>query len=813
MLAGVGIESRSATPRAEKKNPRCLYNARRMNPENFSERYLSSPKPTGGPGDFQSRPRVAMDPSGRAWLLFLARDEGKPARLLLSRLEPDGVESVEEVPHGLERVHDVALAVAPDSTLHVLACGLAPEGWAVRAIACRPQGGFGRSVPVEESPCRALHPAAIVDAEGRAIFAYEILGGARAGVWVRREGAEGFGPPIPIASAGSHRPSLAAAPDGSVWVAFENVSGGRFRVGLARLEGNRVAEALPDPLPEEIDHCRPRAAADGTGVWVAFERWSERTANMRVFDGPEKAVRHSLFGARKVALVRIEGGQVRPTLPNFPARRPGSDDPSAREALIHLGLDSAGSPWVFWRELGSVYGLGDFKNFGLVARGIEGGRWTSRFEMTRGRLGPSAEAAVAREPGGGFLAVWAADERNFDEHVRYETLDGPQRLAWARLAGGIPSVLTPVRESAPPAAPALVRHRWRRREPGAVEISGRPYRVAFGDLHRHTEISVCLRAADANVEDHYRYVRDALGLDFVAITDHHHHLSEEEWDLLSRLAALHDVPGEFVAFPAAEMNAFLPDNPMRKMSDNNIFFLEDFLPWRDFRGLKAHAYPALLDYARRQKALLIPHVGHENNLYISGEQWAGFDGETQSVVEIVQTRGSYEFEGAPHSPRLLAELALPATYARDALKAGRRFGFVGAGDHSGRDITGVLATELSRRGIAEAIRARRTFATTGAQMVLDLRVNGAPMGSVLRLPAGLPLRVTASIRALAAVREALLVVNGEEVHRWENLPPQADLSLDWDLSADRDASVYLRVTQEDFERGWASPVFVERIPR
>jgi len=69
------------------------------------------------------------------------------------------------------------------------------------------------------------------------------------------------------------------------------------------------------------------------------------------------------------------------------------------------------------------------------------------------------------------------------------------------------------------------------------------------------------------------------------------------------------------------------------------------------------------------------------------------------------------------------------------LRQGYRLAFMGNSDSHrivpgmGGALTGVWAEELTRESIFEALRARRCFATNGERTVLDVRVNGVPMGA------------------------------------------------------------------------------------
>ena len=70
----------------------------------------------------------------------------------------------------------------------------------------------------------------------------------------------------------------------------------------------------------------------------------------------------------------------------------------------------------------------------------------------------------------------------------------------------------------------------------------------FGDLHRHTELSVCRTGADGSLEDAYRYAIDAAGLDFLCVTDHVQHvklLNDYDYWRSGETADLHCVTGHY----------------------------------------------------------------------------------------------------------------------------------------------------------------------------------------------------------------------------------------------------------------------------
>ncbi len=154
------------------------------------------------------------------------------------------------------------------------------------------------------------------------------------------------------------------------------------------------------------------------------------------------------------------------------------------------------------------------------------------------------------------------------------------------------------------------------------------------------------------------------------------------------------------------------------------------------------------------------------------------------------------------------------------LGKGHRFGFTASSDSHGllwhhgesrkRDpyrtgLTAVQAPELQRDAIFAALMSRRCYATSGVKILLDLTVDGAPMGQAIR-----PAR-TAMIRAHAQ--------GVSELARIEMVGPGgvfAEGKVDHDegvleASAEIPAYAYLRVVQEDGEMAWSSPVFNDRV--
>ena len=165
------------------------------------------------------------------------------------------------------------------------------------------------------------------------------------------------------------------------------------------------------------------------------------------------------------------------------------------------------------------------------------------------------------------------------------------------------------------------------------------------------------------------------------------------------------------------------------------------------------------------------------------------------------------------------------------LGKGAKIGFTGGGDcHEGRcgfsvedpegqgktphtfapglkyrcGLTAALLPSLTRAELLQALRHRRTYATTGARILLDFSISGTPMGRDLRTES--PPAIAATIHACAPVAAVDVIKNGAVVHSRRDLPQ--DCSLSWQDPSGDPGWYVLRVTQTDGAKAWSSPIWV-----
>jgi hypothetical protein len=180
----------------------------------------------------------------------------------------------------------------------------------------------------------------------------------------------------------------------------------------------------------------------------------------------------------------------------------------------------------------------------------------------------------------------------------------------------------------------------------------------------------------------------------------------------------------------------------------------------------------LLDFAEAKGALAIPHhLGYLEGW--RGANWRYFrGGRVSPVVEIMSEHGCTEFDRGPfdyitHSQggRWTQNTVAPR------LATGTRFGFVASSDDHlgypgayGEGVLGVWASDLRAESLFEAIRARRTYAASGDRIVLEVTLNGKPMGS--ELPYTAEREIDVWVEGQDAVEMVELLRNGRVIQRY-----------------------------------------------
>lgn len=266
-------------------------------------------------------------------------------------------------------------------------------------------------------------------------------------------------------------------------------------------------------------------------------------------------------------------------------------------------------------------------------------------------------------------------------------------------------------------------------------------RPLYADLHVHSDDTVGTNSTTYN----FSYAQKIAGLDIIGYTANDFNITKDRWEHTLDIIRSTNKPGEVVIFPGTEWcgnssaggdhNVVFLDDPSKPIEfplDKNGNVARSF-EWNEHgpSELQPGAWPLDEVYATYSHSpethLLIPHVGGRRcNL-------AWHHPKLERLLEIGSAWGHFEW------------------LLQDAVRRGWKMGVCANSDeHRGRcgggvpgtavfgtkgGLTGVLAPSLEREAVAKALRARRTFATTGERLVglASIGSEGAIQGDDVRV--------------------------------------------------------------------------------
>ena len=337
---------------------------------------------------------------------------------------------------------------------------------------------------------------------------------------------------------------------------------------------------------------------------------------------------------------------------------------------------------------------------------------------------------------------------------------------------------------------------YRNEKPRTLELNGKTYELVWGDMHGHTE-----NDGIGTFDMYYAHGLFVTGMHFVASSNHDFtpdFLTQSEWAEVQAIASIYNqIPGR-TALSGWEWTTSSQDE---RGGHRAMYFLTDDVPLFRSTTKGSNTVYKLYSLIRPWGAILQPH--HNN--------WTGYDAELQPVFEIT----SAWRQAREEATAFRAQGSVASVW--EALERGYRIGFVGSGDShwmgTGEDygITGAYVEKLDRQGVFEAIRSKRVFASTGARMLIDFRVEGAFMGEEIELPQG-PVKVEVSVEGDADLEALEVVKDHKVIHaaRGSGMSKEFSFVDQGGPRPDGKASYYyLRVRQKDQMYAWTSPVWVD----
>jgi len=678
---------------------------------------------------------------------------------------------------------------------------------------------FGPVATVTSGSGNNLFHRLTSDAQGRFHLAWQSWRGAHGDIYLRSWANGAWGPELNLSDPERHvrandwSPAVAAASDGTVYVAWDGYATGSYNIYLRPVRNGKPDPLIPVTSTNRI-HAHPSLAVDRQDrLWMA---WDEGPENWAKDTGFLLTGGTGIYEARTIR-VAVYAGKRWMT----PLRQPEEVVPYGYKRYFQtprLAVDSGGRVWLFARPRTSstlptsLWAAGG--KWEVTATYFSGNRWSELFLIPESIGRNEGEVQLAASPDGNVYAAWVTDQRfwggpNFGHSPRNNDIH-VTRLR----TGAEPKADLAARPDEPPAGlPSEPREREQlaaiRAKP--IQAGGKTYHIYRGDMHRHTDISLD-GAGDGSLWDAYRYAMDAANLDFFVVTDHQSGEQTYTWWRIDKSADMFNVPGFFTALYGTERSLGYPNG------HRNLVFTKRGVPILPItpEERKASTGPRLYPYLRQYNGIAMSHTSHTN----MGTDWRDNDPALEPLVEIFQgARTSAEHEGAPLSPtgkrtETHAGGYRPLGFVWNAWARGYKLGTQASSDHvsTHTSYSCILAEGPSREALVDAMRARHSYAAT-SNIILDYRLTVDGKESLqgdITSGSGQP-DITANIQGTGPLKQVVVIRDNRYVFTAE--PAGETYTLRYRDNESLPAGehyYYVRAEQQDGRMAWSSPVWVKR---
>lgn len=675
--------------------------------------------------------------------------------------------------------------------------------WALFLI--RADAGGGKAELISGDAAHAINHTVTELAMGGLAFAWQQDVGGQWDVLARRRdglgrwsGEQNLTVNNPL---GDWHPKIVSSKTGKTAVAWDAYDGVSFSIRLKRGAGAMAWEQKTVRVTDsDVLEARASAAFDNKDrLFVAWEEggpnWGKEYRN---FQDGAPTITDSNGGVHRFRYTRLAevltesgGGETKRIAVPMPSFAHGRERDDVRPGTQRLGVfyerpqltvDGNNRLWLVNRHFffpaasTSKPRIISHKEEGwrLYARCLADGRWSEavglepnqrdgvqRLSLLPGRNGLTAAWAVGRTHRG-----QPSDKRG----VALSKVAWSEKLKWSMPGAEEPGVSGNTsngsNKRAPQAAP--------------TEVAGTKFQVYFGDLHRHTDLSLCRVYFDGSLDDIYRYAIEAAEHDFLGVTDHARDIANgnaksQLWWRSVKEVTRHQLSGTFFPMFSFERS--------HGETDHNVVSLREDV-------LRPHN-PLLKEFWKEigPDTITIPH-----NPIRPTRAFAYRNDAKRPLLEIYQGCRGNPMHGQAHY----------------ALKQGHHMGFIASSDHlsTSGSYACVWSPEPGREGIFRSMQARRTYGAT-APIRLIFRAGNDWMGSILQrddVPTfQYEVEGTAALKEIDVVRDGTIVRtianNGDGRIMTGELSGLNPLNgKTW---------VYLRVKQHDGQKAWSSPIWVE----
>ncbi len=333
------------------------------------------------------------------------------------------------------------------------------------------------------------------------------------------------------------------------------------------------------------------------------------------------------------------------------------------------------------------------------------------------------------------------------------------------------------------------------------------FQLLWGDIHGHSYCS----DGTHSPEYFYSYGRDVGYLDFCALTDHDT-FSHEVWQPMMESAENANDPNRFTTFLGYEWAG--------EWSQSICVLFKNAAGGYYPGSEEASRYPQnLIDLIKNEDAMIVRH-----DMPPPGNRWQKLDA-SDTLERLVEIYSPFHCSETAHSPAARGALD-DGNSVQAALGDGLRFGFVGCSDSHismpGRrrgvskgmpgyragiyGLTAVYAEENSRDAVFDALVARRCYAATD-RIYIHFEVDNQPMGSELHLRG--PRIIKGRAAGTAPFAHVEIIKNNDVLYGTAQGALETEFEYVDKTEICPNDYYYLRITQEDGNMAWSSPVWVD----
>jgi uncharacterized protein DUF3604 len=750
-----------------------------------------------------SQPAIAAGGDNKIWTTWVTHIEGEGDKIVLRGFKDDIISPPIEITP--EYGDYLAPAILSDAGNRLWVFWSAITGGKSR-IYCRrlEENKWRPPLLLTDSFASDSHPAICRGSDGKIWMAWQSAALDRDAINLASVGPRGLNTPIlGISASGNNRdPVIAGDSNGKLWIAWSAAEDNTYRIKLRSFQNGRLSPEITVSHDPAMYHMHPSLAVDrDDNLWIAWDSFYLRNQG----DSGGSKISYYLKQkthppvTKKIRLVKYDGhsfSQTRLKDPENGITPPGYELPK-HGAFPRITIDADQRIWAFYRTWSHVAYPENYY-YSVVGQTYASDRWLGPIDIPSSTGPMEKVAAAAAHPGGIFLA-YAVDEQ---EQLRgWQVLKTKEQLKttwsgdytsarvdrpkiylrdlkfWGKSPGPaspLTSPRSPIKVTAPPSPPMLnlANPFVTGQKHYQVQVNDNNYRVYWGNLHSHSNISRCSVGGEPPLREYYDYMRDIGLYDFCVLTDHVEHITLYDWWRTSQIADLCNIPGRFVTLFGYEWTG--------RAGHKNVFY-----PHRGqtvFSSILAEAGTPdnLWKTLGDSKAITIPHHPAAANL---PTDWNYHNDKFERLVEIFQScRGSYEYAGCPRQPSNLSpEVTKKGAFVQDALARGYHMGFVGASDHGyGLAYTAVYAPDLTRDAVFDALYQRRCYAATEKGIFLDFRADGHLMGE--EYTTNNPPKITGTVIGTRELSRIDVFKNGEIVYTYpapESKENRTNIHLEW----------------------------------